>query len=64
MLDWKLRMKLGTDVANGLVYLHTSFETPFIHRDIKSANILLDNKFVAKVKNYKYLIFRKSNLMT
>jgi len=48
ILDWKLRIKIGTDVASGLVYLHTAFETPFIHRDIKTANILLDNKFIAK----------------
>lgn len=49
ILDWKLRIKIGADVASGLVYLHTAFEIPFIHRDIKTANILLDNTFVAKV---------------
>lgn len=48
-LTWKLRIKLGTDVATGLVYLHTAFEKPFIHRDIKTANILLDNQMIAKV---------------
>ncbi|CAI6366278.1 unnamed protein product [Macrosiphum euphorbiae] len=52
ILDWKLRIKIGTDVASGLVYLHTAFETPFIHRDIKTANILLDNKFIAKIGDF------------
>lgn len=52
LLDWKLRIKIATDVASGLVYLHTAFETPFIHRDIKSANILLDNKFIAKIGDF------------
>lgn len=52
ILDWKLRIKIGTDVASGLVYLHTAFETPFIHRDIKTANILLNNKFIAKIGDF------------
>ncbi|XP_025204662.1 interleukin-1 receptor-associated kinase 4-like isoform X2 [Melanaphis sacchari] len=52
ILDWKRRIKIGTDVASGLVYLHTAFETPFIHRDIKSANILLDDKFIAKIGDF------------
>ncbi|XP_050442129.1 interleukin-1 receptor-associated kinase 4-like isoform X2 [Adelges cooleyi] len=51
-LNWILRMKLGLDVANGLVYLHTAFENPIIHRDIKTANILLDDKFVAKIGDF------------
>jgi serine/threonine protein kinase len=31
------------------VHLHTAFEKPLIHRDIKSANILLDHQLVPKV---------------
>ncbi|VVC45516.1 Hypothetical protein CINCED_3A025831 [Cinara cedri] len=52
LLDWKLRIQIGTDIARGIVYLHTEFETPFIHRDIKTANILLDNKFIAKIGDF------------
>jgi len=63
LLDWKLRIKIATDVASGLVYLHTAFETPFIHRDIKSANILLDNKFIAKACIYNLYILIMLNIM-
>ncbi|XP_025406971.1 interleukin-1 receptor-associated kinase 4-like [Sipha flava] len=52
LLNWKLRIKLGIEVASGLVYLHTAFETPIIHRDIKTANILLDKLFVAKIGDF------------
>lgn len=48
-LDWPRRIQIGIDVASGLAYLHTAFETPFVHRDIKTANILLDSNFIAKV---------------
>lgn len=35
-------MKIAKGIAMGLEYLHT-METPVIHRDIKSANILIDH---------------------
>jgi serine/threonine protein kinase len=40
--DWSLRMKVATDIARGLLYLH-ELEPPFVHRDIKTPNILLAN---------------------
>jgi serine/threonine protein kinase len=39
-------LALGT--ARGLAYLHT-FEPPAVHRDIKSANILITADYQAKV---------------
>ena len=37
----KQQLKVASDVANGLHYLHTNYEKPLIHRDLKSANLLL-----------------------
>lgn len=41
VLTWEDRLQVAVGTANGISYLHTAF-TPLIHRDIKSANILLD----------------------
>jgi serine/threonine protein kinase len=49
-LQWRTRLSIGLDTARGIVHLHTAFEKPLIHRDIKSANILLDDKLVPKVR--------------
>jgi interleukin-1 receptor-associated kinase 1 len=40
-------------VAEGLRFLHTAKEKPLIHRDIKSANVLLDDKLSPKVEPYE-----------
>lgn len=32
---------MAFDTAKGMAYLHTQFETPIIHRDLKSLNLLL-----------------------
>lgn len=44
ILPWITRLKIAHGVAKAVSYLHTAYATPLIHRDIKSANILLDNK--------------------
>ncbi|KAH9326933.1 hypothetical protein KI387_007111 [Taxus chinensis] len=51
-LDWKARLRVALDAAEGLEYLHMSATPKIIHRDVKSSNILLDFNLRAKVADF------------
>ncbi|KAI7741509.1 hypothetical protein M8C21_025091 [Ambrosia artemisiifolia] len=51
-LSWKQRVSIALDVGRGVEYLHTLAQQSFIHRDLKSANILLDDDLRAKVADF------------
>lgn len=52
VMDWATRIKVASGAARGLAYLHEDCHPRIIHRDIKSANILLDNNFEAQVSDF------------
>lgn len=46
-LDWAMRMKIATTLAQGIAFLHDKVKPQVVHRDIRASNVLLDEEFGA-----------------
>ncbi|KAF8409959.1 hypothetical protein HHK36_002478 [Tetracentron sinense] len=51
-LTWDVRLKIAIGTAKGIAYLHEGLEPKVVHRDIKSSNILLDEKWNPKISDF------------
>ncbi|XP_022012641.1 probable LRR receptor-like serine/threonine-protein kinase At5g10290 isoform X2 [Helianthus annuus] len=67
VLDWATRKRVALGTARGLEYLHEHCNPKIIHRDVKAANVLLDEDFEAVVGDFglaKLVDIRKTNVTT
>ncbi|OEL33498.1 putative LRR receptor-like serine/threonine-protein kinase [Dichanthelium oligosanthes] len=51
-LDWATRKRIAVGAARGLLYLHEQCDPKIIHRDVKAANVLLDERHEAVVGDF------------
>uniref|UniRef100_A0A7C9D9X0 non-specific serine/threonine protein kinase n=1 Tax=Opuntia streptacantha TaxID=393608 RepID=A0A7C9D9X0_OPUST len=67
VLNWPTRKRIALGTARGLEYLHEHCNPKIIHRDVKAANVLLDEDFEAVVGDFglaKLVDVRKTNVTT
>jgi hypothetical protein len=53
-MPFRLIHSIGLDAARAMHYLHTTFDRPILHRDLKSQNVLLTESLSAKVCDFGF----------
>jgi len=52
VLGWRQRVQIACNIADALNYLHSYVNPPYIHKNLKSSNIVLDANYKAKITNF------------
>ncbi|XP_058080181.1 probable inactive receptor kinase At1g27190 [Magnolia sinica] len=51
-LDWPTRLKIGIGAARGLAWLHHGFQPPYLHENMSSNVIVLDEDYEARITDF------------
>ncbi|KAI3470218.1 hypothetical protein Pfo_026881 [Paulownia fortunei] len=61
-LGWPIRKRIAVGTARGLAYLHYECDRKIIHRNVKAANILLDEDFEAVIGDFELVVLMDHNV--
>uniref|UniRef100_A0A6N2M7I8 RING-type E3 ubiquitin transferase n=1 Tax=Salix viminalis TaxID=40686 RepID=A0A6N2M7I8_SALVM len=50
-IPWRKRFGIASEISTALLFLHETKPEPFVHRDLKPGNILLDRNYVSKISD-------------
>ncbi|CBI32063.3 unnamed protein product, partial [Vitis vinifera] len=51
-IDWPTRLRIGVGAARGLAWLHHGCQPPYMHQNISSSVILLDDDYDARITDF------------